>query len=162
VPAPDVSPIPAPALAAAPDPVVLPHEGEPMDLDGVRDLWPAVLDAIREQNSMLGAALAGAVPVELRGEELIVAFDQSNAFMRKKAEDRANRDVLVDAIRTMTGMRTRVAFDLRDLSDIVPEMAAAAQPLGEDELLYRLKTAFDAEEVLPDAEPATTTPGDQS
>jgi len=157
----------APAIAAAPEPVAeatpapTPATGT-MDLDGVRDLWPAVLDAIREQNSMLGAALAGAVPVELHGEELVVAFDQSNSFMRKKAEDRANRDVLVDAIRTMTGMRTRVSFDLRDLTEIVPEIAAAAQPLGEDELLYRLKTAFDAEEVLPDAEPATTTPGDQT
>ncbi|WP_372789980.1 DNA polymerase III subunit gamma/tau [Paraconexibacter sp.] len=157
----------APAIHAVPDPE--PQSSAPagaMDLAGVRDLWPAVLETVGEQSGLLGAVLAGAVPVELHGEELIVAFDQSNAFMRRKAEDRTNRDALVDAIRSITGMRARVTFDLRDLSDVVPEIAAAAQPIGEDELLHRLKTAFDAEEILPEEtsgtepEPTPTTPGE--
>lgn len=117
-----------------------------MDLAGVQDLWPAVLETISEQSGLLGAVLGGAVPVELHGEELVVAFDEANAFMRKKAEDRPNREALAEAIRSITGMRARVTFDLRDLSEVVPEIGAAAQPLGEDELLDRLKSAFDAEE----------------
>ncbi len=149
-----------------PEPAVAPAPTGTMDLDGVRDLWPAVLETVGEQSGLLGAVLAGAVPVELHGEELVVAFDQSNAFMRRKAEDRTNRDALVEAIRAITGMRARVSFDLRDLSDVVPEIAAAAQPLGEDELLNRLKTAFDAEEILPEEspdpepQPTPTTPGE--
>ncbi|MTD44511.1 DNA polymerase III subunit gamma/tau [Conexibacter sp. W3-3-2] len=138
VPDPPAPPPPAPEPVAAP--------GGSMDLDGVKDLWPAVLETISEQSGLLGAVLGGAVPVELHGEELVVAFDEGNAFMRKKAEDKPNRDALVEAIRSITGMRARVTFDLRDLSEVVPEIGAAAQPIGEDELLARLKSAFDAEE----------------
>ncbi|PTL58262.1 DNA polymerase III subunit gamma/tau [Paraconexibacter algicola] len=160
--APAAAPAPVPpapvASAAAPAPVPDPPAPPPpapepvaapvgsIDLDGVKDLWPAVLETISEQSGLLGAVLGGAVPVELHGEELVVAFDEGNAFMRKKAEDKPNRDALVEAIRSITGMRARVTFDLRDLSEVVPEIGAAAQPIGEDELLARLKSAFDAEE----------------
>jgi len=141
---------PAPALEPAAAPVAVATPTATMDLAGVRDLWPAVLETVGEQSSLLGAVLAGAVPVELHGEELVVAFDDSNGFMRRKAEDKSNKDALVEAIRSITGMRARVSFDLRDLTEVVPGIAAAAQPLGEDELLHRLKTAFDAEEIVPE------------
>jgi DNA polymerase III subunit gamma/tau len=147
-----------PAVHAVPDPEPIAAAPVPgsMDLAGVKDLWPAVLETISEQSGLLGAVLGGAVPVELHGEELVVAFDESNAFMRKKAEDRPNREALAEAIRSITGMRARVTFDLRDLSEVVPEIGAAAQPLGEDELLDRLKSAFDAEEIVPDPSPDPT------
>ena len=127
----------------------------------LRELWPAVLTSIREQTPMLGAVLAEALPVEVRGsEDIVVAFAPEKDFLRRKAEDRPNRDALVEAVRAMTGMKVKITFDLRDLSEVDPVRAEAERPLTEDELVARLKTTFDAEEVV--AEPDGGDDGDSA
>ncbi len=120
-----------------------PSIGDPadVDLERVKGLWGAVGDAIAEQNAMVAALLAEAVPVALEGDRLTVSFPEAAAFSRKKAE--ANRDLLLTALRSLTGRGLTVTFELT---------GGRARPgpatLGAEELLERLKRDFGAEEIF--------------
>jgi HpcH/HpaI aldolase/citrate lyase family/DNA polymerase III subunit tau, C-terminal domain len=115
------------------------------DLDAVRSLWPAVLDAVRADNGLLAACLAEAHPVEVRGSEVVVAFAEHDTFNRKMADGREHRAAVDDALRDLAGSSLRVVYELRELDE-----EAASQPPSEDELVARFKTEFDAEEIVPD------------
>jgi DNA polymerase-3 subunit gamma/tau len=125
------------------------------DLDAVRTLWPAVLDAVRADNGLLAACLAEAHPVEVRGREVVVAFAEHDTFNRKMADGREHRATVDDALRGLAGSSLRVVFELREL-----EERSEAQPPSEDELVARFKTEFDAEEIVPD-DPQPDEPGGQ-
>jgi DNA polymerase-3 subunit gamma/tau len=126
------------------------------DLDAVRTLWPAVLDAVRADNGLLAACLAEAHPVEVRGSEVIVAFAEHDAFNRKMADGREHRATVDDALRDLAGSSLRVVFELREL-----EECSEVKPPSEDELVARFKTEFDAEEIVPD-DPQPDEPGGQN
>jgi hypothetical protein len=82
------SAVPASGAAAVAIAVDADHpEEEPFDLEAMRSLWPAVLDTVREQNSMLAALLDGANPIALAGDELTVAFSESRAFLKLRPDD---------------------------------------------------------------------------
>jgi DNA polymerase III subunit gamma/tau len=125
------------------------------DLDAVRALWPAVLDAVRADNGLLAACLAEAHPVEVRGNEVVVAFAEHDTFNRKMADGREHRAVVDDALRGLAGSSLRVVFELRELDE-----SSEPQPPSEDELVARFKTEFDAEEIVPD-DPQPDEPGGQ-
>jgi hypothetical protein len=116
-----------------------------LELDQLLALWPAVGEAVAEENGMLGAALGAARPVGIEGDRLTVAFPADAAFVKKKAE--ANRELVQDAVRGLTGSAIRVAYELRDGG---PEAEAAT--LDETELIERLRAEFAAEEVFEDEE----------
>jgi DNA polymerase III subunit gamma/tau len=153
------APAPAPPHAEAAAPatqqaaVAVAEAGAVVTLDGVRAVWPAVLDAVREDNQLLGAVLAEAQPVELRGGDLVIAFADGQGFNRRMADGRANRSLLEDALRRLHGDGVRVCFELRALADD-PAQAPPAPPTDE-ELVARFKAEFDAEEIVPDPEPQT-------
>jgi DNA polymerase III subunit gamma/tau len=114
------------------------------DLEALRSLWPAVLDTVREQNPMLAALLDGANPIALDGNELTVAFSESRAFLKRKAEDTPNREALAGAIQTVSGHVVRLAYELRpDESDA----SVPAPELSDDELVKQFLEEFDAEEL---------------
>jgi DNA polymerase III subunit gamma/tau len=117
-------------------------------LDRVVSLWPAVADAVREQNGMLGAALSAATPIALEADRLTIAFPPDAAFVKKKAEQ--GRDVVANAVRGMTGQSLALAFELND--DAVP--VSGPETLDQDQLIERLRVEFAAEEVFdnPDEE----------
>ena len=98
-----------------------------------------------DANGLLGACLSNTVPVALDGQALTVAFGPTEGFQRKKADAPANRQALIDAVRSVTGFTPKLVFDVREL----PDGAAADGPVApsEDELLARLKAEFDAEEI---------------
>ena len=81
--------LPATAVAAEPEPEHAPRSrrARPGALAG---LWPAVAEAVPEENGMLGAALGAARPVALEGDRLTVAFPPDAAFVKKKAEATAS------------------------------------------------------------------------
>jgi DNA polymerase-3 subunit gamma/tau len=112
-----------------------------LELEQIQTVWPAVADAVCEENQMIGAALAAARPVALEGGRLTVAFPTDASFVKKKAE--ANRDLVQRALRGLTGRSLTVAYELRD--DAAPEGPAM---LGEEELIERLRAEFAAEEVF--------------
>ena len=122
--------------AAAPDPAEL-------DLERVQGLWGAIADAVAEQNAMVAALFAEAVPAALEGDRLTVSFPEEAAFSCKKAE--ANRELLLGALRTLTGRGLTVSFELTGGRAGCPPAT-----LGEEELLERLKRDFGAEEIFDD------------
>jgi DNA polymerase III subunit gamma/tau len=145
--APPASPAPraasgAPAAAVA-EPV--PEAVGVLDLEQLQAIWPAVAEAVTEENGMLGAALGAARPLAVTGERLTVAFPADAAFVKKKAE--ANRQVVERALRGLTGQALSVAYELR-------EDAGGSGPalLGEEELIERLRAEFAAEEVFDEEE----------
>jgi len=138
------TPEPAEAAASEPTPTAIALADEP-DLDAIRTLWPAVLDAVRSDNGLLAACLAEAHPVEVRGSEVVVAFAEHDTFNRKMADGREHRAAVDDALRGLAGSSLRVVYELREL-----EEDSAPKPPSEDELVARFKTEFDAEEIVPD------------
>jgi hypothetical protein len=107
-----------------------------------------VLDTVRAENGLLAAILASAHPVALDGAVLTLAFPQSEAFSHRKAEDGGNREIVARALRAVTGHELRPDFELRDEVPIAEE----PPPPTEEELIARLKEAFDAEELIHDDE----------
>jgi DNA polymerase-3 subunit gamma/tau len=135
-----------PAEAPAATAVV---EEELVDLERVVELWPAVVDRVREAGSELQSTFfAVARPVAIEGDgparSLKIGFPPSAAFNKRKAESQEARDCLADAVRTIVGERLRPAYVLLDDEDAGPGQADTH--LNEEELIARLKTEFDAEE----------------
>jgi DNA polymerase-3 subunit gamma/tau len=114
-----------------------------IDLERIVGLWSAVADAVREQNAMVAALVSEAVPSALDGDRLTVSFPADAAFLKKKAE--ANRDLVLGALRTLTGRGIAVAFDLSEAA-----LDRTPRTLGEEELLERLRKDFAAEEIEAD------------
>ncbi len=110
-------------------------------------LWPEVLDTVRASNAMLGAVVDVARPVELAGDNLVLAFGEDSVFLRQKAEERATRTALAEAVQLVTGHALNFSYELR-------EDTGSPQPLSDDELVARLKDEFDAEEISDDEEEA--------
>jgi len=110
-------------------------------------VWPAVIDATRAQNSLLGALIAQARPVALSGEQVTVAFALTDAFVKKKAESAPNRAAVAEALHQVTGRRLRPVYELRELPE--GQSPASSPPTGE-EWVRRFKAEFDAEELPPD------------
>ncbi len=120
--------------------------------------WPAIIEELREGTPMLAAALEDCAPAALRGEDLTLAWPETSSFLKRKAEDPANRDLLVKAIRSVTGSSLRLAYELRSENEPLPALAAAAAAtpkLSEEDLVQRFMEEFDAEELPPDPEEQT-------
>jgi DNA polymerase III subunit gamma/tau len=131
-----VAPAAAPRAEASPQPVGA------VDLDQVVTLWPAVAEAVAEENGMLSAALSAATPTALEGDQLTVSFPADAAFVKKKAEQ--CRDLVANAVRGITGQSLALAFEL----GAVP--AAGPATMDHDQLIERLRAEFGAEEVFED------------
>jgi DNA polymerase III subunit gamma/tau len=134
----------APAVAPPP-PVTAPHGGTTpvLDIDQLRTLWPAVAEAVREENGMLGAVLGDARPIAVEGNRLTLAFPASASFAKKKAEQ--GRQLVERALHGIAGPGVVVAYELA-------EGGSSAEPvtLSEEELIERLKSELAAEEVFDD------------
>ena len=132
---------PSAAVAVDVEEEVAPQAVGSIELDQIVAVWPAVADAVCEENQMIGAALAAARPVGLEGSRLTVAFPTDASFVKKKAE--GNRELVQRALRGLTGRSLTVVYELR-------EDAAPGGPvlLGEEELIERLRAEFAAEEVF--------------
>ena len=113
-----------------------------LELSQVLALWPAVAQAVADENGMLGAALGAALPVALEGDRLTIAFPEDAAFVKKKAEQ--GRDLVQRVVRGLTGASFAIVYELRAGGE------ASAITLDESELIERLRAEFAAEEVFED------------
>jgi len=147
----------AQAVAAAPaTPAAAPagEGGSPQDtpfagnLDSLVELWPAVVELVRGEHAMLGAVIKDARPVALDGFDLTLAFSSTATFLRKKAEDPANRAIVGEALRSLAPGRWRLSYELRDVPG--GEGGEGSGELSEEELVRRFIEEFDAEEVPSD------------
>jgi DNA polymerase III subunit gamma/tau len=112
-----------------------------LELEQVRTLWPAVAEAVREENAMVGALVGHARPTELADARLVVCFPEEQAFSKKKAE--ANRELVESALRGLTGHTLSVVYELS--GDANPDLPAN---LTEEELIERLRAELGAEELF--------------
>jgi DNA polymerase-3 subunit gamma/tau len=136
---------PVAALAAEPQAEADPVSVGAVELEQLQAIWPAVAQAVTEENGMLGAALGAGRPVAVEGDRVTVAFPPDAAFVKKKAE--ANRELVQRALRGLTGHTLGVGYELRE--DALP---AGPALLGEEELIERLRAEFAAEEVFDEEE----------
>ena len=119
---------------------------EALDLERLVRVWPAVLDQMRQSGStMLSALFEGARPVALDREESVlrVGFPSSATFNKRKAEAVEQRERFTEALRTIVGESLRPVYVLIDGEGD----EGAKDEVDEEELLARLKSEFDAEEV---------------
>jgi DNA polymerase-3 subunit gamma/tau len=141
---------PAPEPVAQPTAVAVidPPAGE-LELGLVKELWPAVVDAIRVDDDVLAMCLTEATPVDCADRSLVIAFHPDDTMRRRKAESAKARQVVAEALRNLTGVAPQISVEARELDTAVAD--APADP--EAELLERLKAEFDAEEILDDPDP---------
>jgi DNA polymerase-3 subunit gamma/tau len=114
----------------------------PLTLQRLLDAWPAVVETIRSSNALLGAVIEDAEPVALDGRRLVLAFAEDAAFQRQKAEDRASRTALAQAVTQVTGCDVSLDYESRARA-----AKPSAPPLSADELAKRLMEEFDGEEL---------------
>jgi hypothetical protein len=134
------------AVAPAPGPS---RPAADVGLGEVADVWPAVLETIAGDFSLLAAALGNARPAELSDGQLVVAFAPGDSFNRRVAADNADhRRALGEALEALTGARLRLVYEHPELGEeaVVPELRG-------DELVARIVQEFDAEEIIPDPMP---------
>jgi DNA polymerase III subunit gamma/tau len=115
------------------------------DLDA---LWRAVHESVRAENAMLGAVLDEATPASVTEDELTLAFAPAAAFLKRKAEDPANRAVVIEALRSLSGRRYRVSFELSE--ELESGEDENGSPVTEEEIVARLMAELDAEELPED------------
>ncbi|HEY4811950.1 MAG TPA: hypothetical protein VIH71_12920, partial [Solirubrobacteraceae bacterium] len=115
------------------------------NLESVSAVWPAVVELVRAEHSLLGAVICEAWPIAVDGDDLTLAFASSAQFLKKKAEDPNYRAAVSEALRSIAGGRWRLSYELSD------ELAGVDRPgsseHSEEEWVARFMQEFNAEEV---------------
>jgi DNA polymerase-3 subunit gamma/tau len=123
---------------------------EALDLEKLKQLWPAILDQLATTAPALAAFFEEARPVGFDAAEGVVeiSFPASATFNKRKAEVPEQRERVAEALQTVTGQSLKPVYVLLD-GDAPSEApkAKADEGIDEQELLERLKSEFDAEEV---------------
>jgi DNA polymerase-3 subunit gamma/tau len=137
----------AEAAAAEPAGVATATQTSPAarDLESVCAVWPAVVELVRSEHSLLGAVICEARPVAVDGDDLTLAFASSAQFLKKKAEDPNHRAAVSEALRSIAGGRWRLSYELSD--ELAGEERTGSSQHSEEEWVARFMQEFDAEEV---------------
>jgi DNA polymerase III subunit gamma/tau len=123
------------------------------DLDQVKRIWPTILDELAKKAPALAATFDGAGPIAFDDEGLTIGFPPDQPFNKRKAESPDRKQALVDAFVAVTGEPVAPRYALLEEGQTPAEAAPPDTPapgsekIDEDELLARLKSEFDAEEV---------------
>jgi len=124
-----------------------------LDLEKLKQVWPAVLDQLATAAPALAAFFEEARPVGFDGGTVEISFPAAATFNKRKAETPENRERVAESLTTVTGQSLKPTYVLLDGESEEPAEAPAPAPvakgegLDEKELLERLKSEFDAEEV---------------
>jgi DNA polymerase-3 subunit gamma/tau len=144
-------PPPAPEDTSAADEPQASVATASVDLERVVEVWPAVIDHLRDSGSaMLSTLFDEAKPLGIDEERAVlrIGFPASAKFNKKKAESAPNVERMTEAIDSIAGHRLRPAYEVIDgPADAVPEESAE---MSEEELVNLVKDSFDASEVVPD------------
>ena len=135
----------APAVEP-PEDAVAPVVEPPEDLQAVVELWPAVVELVGAGQCAVRRGDRRHSPGGARGRGSDRRVSDGAAFLKKKAEDPANRQIVTEALRQLAGGRRRISYELReDLDDAGGDGAARAYT--EEEWIERFKAELDAEEI---------------
>jgi DNA polymerase-3 subunit gamma/tau len=121
-----------------------------LSFQDIQKAWPAVLQKLSETAPALAATFEGARPTSFDGAGLQVGFPAELTFNKKKADSPERRDTLAAAFAAVTGVGLRPTFVLLSEDEAPPPPdtpAPGSDEVDEEELLERLKSEFDAEEV---------------
>jgi DNA polymerase-3 subunit gamma/tau len=128
------------AEAAVAEPAAVPE----LDLERLRALWPAIVEAVCEENQLVGHHLAEGRPVRLDADRLTICFPETAAFSQKTLS--RHGELVMASLRAVTGRA--LTIDLECGGEATQEEPAST--LSEEELLERLKKEFGAKEVFED------------
>jgi DNA polymerase-3 subunit gamma/tau len=124
-----------------------------VEFESVAGKWPAVLQELGKAAPALAALLHDARPVGVDAEEglLRISFPAKATFNKRKAETPEQRDRVAEAVGAVLGESLRPVYVLAE-DDAGGEEdkrrgEAESEGLDEAELVERLKSEFDAEEV---------------
>ena len=123
-----------------------------IEIEQVVELWPAVVDHLRDSGSaMLSTLFDEARPLAIDEERsmLRIGFPGSAKFNKKKAEAKGNVERMTEAITLIVGQPLRPAYELIEDED-KPAAKEASTEMTEDEMVDLIKDNFDASEVVPD------------
>src|SRR5215218_5237933 len=118
-----------------------------LSFDEIQRVWPAVLQKLAETAPALAASFEGARPVSYGEEGLQIGFPAEMTFNKKKADSPERRDTVAAAFAAVTGLGLRPTYVLLDGEAPPDTPAPGSDEIDEDELLERLKSEFDSEEV---------------
>jgi DNA polymerase-3 subunit gamma/tau len=136
----------AAAVAAVAGTALAEPEAAPsFDLDQLKALWPALVEAVCEENQVVGHSLANGRPASIEEGKLIVVFGEESSFARKTVERK--RELPTKALRDLTGHSFDVVYELGQGHDV-----EATDGLTEEQILERLRQDFGATEVLDNEE----------
>jgi DNA polymerase-3 subunit gamma/tau len=135
--------------AVAPEPEPIAAATGPIDLDEIKRAWPSVLQKLAETAPALAATFDGARPVALDDGGLQIGFPADRTFNKKKAESKDRREAVAAAFEAVTGTAMRPNYvTLEGAGDDEGGSAEVEKAaVDEEEMLERLKSEFDAEEV---------------
>jgi DNA polymerase-3 subunit gamma/tau len=123
-----------------------------IEIERVIELWPAVVDHLRDSGSaMLSTLFDEAKPLGIDADRdvLRVGFPESAKFQKKKAESSANVERMTEAITAIVGQRLRPVYELIEEDVPSPEAGQPAE-VDEEALIEMIKDNFDASEVVSD------------
>ncbi len=119
-----------------------------IDLDGILQIWPAVLDNLRTTAPALAATFEGARPVGLEDGSLRIGFPVASTFNKRKAEAPDKREQMTVALETVSGAKLRPMYVLlEDGEEEAPPSADEEPGVDHEALIEKMKSEFDAEEV---------------
>jgi DNA polymerase-3 subunit gamma/tau len=123
-----------------------------IQIDQVIELWPAVVDHLRDSGSaMLSTLFDEARPLGIDEDRsmLRIGFPASAKFNKKKAESPANVERMTEAVGAIVGTRMRPAYELIEGESQAADSQGSAE-MSEEDLVDLIKDNFDASEVSPD------------
>jgi DNA polymerase-3 subunit gamma/tau len=135
-----------------PDPDPEPVGQGDLDLEKLKQVWPTVMDRLSTTAPALAAFFEDARPAGFEADTKVVeiSFPAGATFNKRKAETPENREKVGEALLAVTGQGLKPTYVLLDGDAPAPAAPAAATAddgVDEEELLERLKSEFDAEEV---------------
>jgi DNA polymerase-3 subunit gamma/tau len=144
----EVAPGPEPDPPAPAEPPAGPAGHGELSFSDIRQAWPAVLQKLAETAPALAATFEGARPTSFDGAGLQIGFPAEMTFNKKKADSPERRDTLAAAFAAVTGVGLRPTYVILTEEEAPPDTPApGSEEIDEEELLERLKSEFDAEEV---------------
>jgi hypothetical protein len=107
-----------------------------------------VVEAVCDENQMVGAYLASGRPRALEAGRLTVVFGEESDFAKKTVERK--HELPAKALRDLTGHSLEFVYELSDGDTDLGSDASSS--MKEEQLLERLRQEFGATEVFDDEE----------
>jgi hypothetical protein len=119
-----------------------------LSLDEIQRVWPEVLQELAESEPALVATFESARPVAMEDAGLQIGFPADQRFNKKKAESPERREAVAAAFEAVVGQALKPSYVVLEDEAAPPDTPApSSDEIDEEELLERLKSEFNAEEV---------------